>query len=128
MKYLTKFSVFEEVSPRDISFIQSMSDYFTVAFEFEIETDDRTNIKIDFGILGDRDIVDDVISIVEYEMTISRPREKLFVDELIQTLIDACVDGIISSEMMFDIFNPDKFATDRKMEIASGTRSILNNL
>jgi hypothetical protein len=39
-----------------------MDDYFTVAFEFEIETEDKENIKIDFSILYDDDVVDGYFS------------------------------------------------------------------
>ena len=49
MKHLVRFSLYEEVNPKDISFIESeLDNYFTVAFEFEIETKDTSNIKTKF--------------------------------------------------------------------------------
>lgn len=35
LELLVRFSLFEEVNPKDISFVAQMDDYFTVAFEFE---------------------------------------------------------------------------------------------
>lgn len=125
MKHLLRFSLFEEVNPKDIAFIESISDYFTTAFEFEIETEDKTNIKIDFSILYDDDVVNDMIDIVRLEMGLKRKKEKDLVENLIYSVIDATEEGIVTNEMLFDIFNPDNFSTDKESEIASFTKSIL---
>lgn len=125
MKYILQFSLFEEVNPKDIAFIESISDYFTTAFEFEIETEDKTNIKIDFSILYDDDVVTDMIDIVRLEMGLTRKKEKDLVENIIYSVIDATEEGIITNEMLFDIFNPSNFKTDREAEIASFTKSIL---
>ena len=49
MKYIFDFYKFnEEINPRDISFIESKFDnYFTIAFEFEVETEDTSNYPLD---------------------------------------------------------------------------------
>lgn len=125
MKHLVRFSLFEEVNPRDISFVTQMDDYFTVAFEFEIETVDRENIKIDFSILYDDDVVSDMLDIIRMEMSLKKKSEKKLVEDIIYSIIDAAEEGIITNEMLFDIFNPDNFKTDREVEIASFTKSIL---
>lgn len=125
MKYILEFSLFEEVNPRDIAFIESMSDYFTISFEFEIETDDKTNIKIDFSVLQDDDVVDDIIDIVKHEMKLTKKKEKDLVENIIYSIVDALQGGMISNEILFDIFNPSNFKTDREADIASFTKSIL---
>jgi hypothetical protein len=125
MNHLLRFSLFEEVNPKDIAFIESISDYFTTAFEFEIETEDKTNIKIDFSILYDDDVVTDMIDIVRLEMDLKRKKEKDLVENIIYSVIDATEEGIITNDMLFDIFNPENFETDRDAEIASFTKSIL---
>lgn len=126
MKHLVRFSLFEEVNPRDISFVSQMDDYFTIAFEFEIETVDRENINIDFSILyDDDDVVSDILDIVKKEMNLKKKSEKKLVEDIIYSIVDAVEEGIISNEMLFSIFNADNFNTEREIEIASFTKSVL---
>jgi len=115
----------EEVNPRDISFIQTLDDYFTVSFEFEIETEDRSNIKIDFGILYDDETVHDITSIIKTEMGLRDRSEKNFVDDIIQSIIDAMDEGIITNEMLFNILDPGNYDTIREVEIITFTKDIL---
>lgn len=124
MKYLNTYKVFEEVNPKDISFIQSMDDYFTVSFEFEIETSDRSNIKMDFSILYDDDTVHDITSIIKHELKL-RGEERNFVDDIIQSIIDATDEGVISNEMLFDLLDPGNYNTIREIEIITFTKDIL---
>jgi len=125
MKHLIRFSLFEEVNPRDISFISQMDDYFTVAFEFEIETEDKENIKIDFSILDDEDVVDDIKSIVRLELKLKKKSDKKLVDDLIDSVIDAMEDGIITNEILFDIFDVENYTSLTEIEIVSFTKNIL---
>lgn len=125
MKYISKFSIFEEINPKDISFVESLDGYFTTSFEFEIETADRSNIKIDFSILHDDDTVHDITSIIKQELKLRERSEKNLVDDIIQSIIDATDEGIISNEMLFDILNPGNYTTIREVEIVTFTKDIL---
>jgi hypothetical protein len=70
MKWLIEWKTFEELRYKDISTITGeFSDYFSVSFEFEIETDDRLAVKIDFSEY-DEDSVEEVISIVKSDLKI----------------------------------------------------------
>lgn len=115
----------EEVNPRDISFVQSMDDYFTISFEFEIETSDRSNIKMDFGILYDDDTVHDITSIIKQELKLRDKSDKNLVDDIMQSIIDATDEGIITNEMLFDILDPGNYNTIREIEIVTFTKDIL---
>ncbi len=122
MKHIIKFSLFEEVNPKDISFIQNMDKYFTVSFEFEIETDDKSNIKMDFSILEDEDDIDDIISSTKHEMDIRTRSEKTLVKSIIQSLVDANEDGTIKEDMV-KIFNLDNYESNREREIVKFIKS-----
>ncbi len=125
MKHLIRFSLFEEVNPRDISFVQSLDDYFTVAFEFEIETNDKSNIKINFNVLEDDDVVDDIISIVNNEMSIRKKSEKNIVSDIIQSIIDAIDDGTITNDILLDIFSVENCTSIREIDIITFTKDIV---
>ena len=115
----------EEVNPKDISFIQSLDDYFTVSFEFEIETQDKSNIKMDFGILYDDDVVHDITSIIKQELNLRDKADRNLVDDIIQSIINATDEGIISNEMLFDLLDPGNYNTIREVEIITFTKDIL---
>ena len=57
MKFLKRF---EEINPKDIAFISNnLDNYFTIAFEFEIETEDTTGYVYDFTDIDD-ELIDEV--------------------------------------------------------------------
>ena len=49
-----------------------------------------------------------MIDIVKHEMGLRRKKEKELVEDIIHSIIDASQGGMISSEMLFDIFNPER--------------------
>ena len=102
-----------------------MGDYFTVAFEFEIETQDKDNIKLDFSILEDDDIIDDIKQIVKTELRLRGRKQKELVDNLVDSLVELLEDGIISNEDFFKIFDEGNYDNITEMEIAGFTKSIL---
>lgn len=125
MKHIVRFALFEEVNPRDISFIESMDSYFTTSFEFEIETQDKTNIKIDFSILEEQDTVDDILSIIKHELKITNRSEKRYIEDIIYSIINGSEEGTITNEILFDIFDTGKCENVREIEILSFTKDIL---
>jgi len=108
MKHLIKFSLFEEVNPKDIAMIESFSDYFTVAFEFEIETLDRSNIKVKFKDI-DEDAVEDIIDIVYKDMRIRKKSEKDLVYDLMYKLYDHVEDKSIDLNTFEEMFDINKY-------------------
>jgi len=124
MKHLIHFSLFEEVNPKDISFIQTMDDYFTVSFEFEIETDDKSNIHIDFDLLEDDDLIDDIMDDIKRELKIRKKSEKNLMEDIIQSIVDANYEGN-AYETIHVIFNPSNYKTDREKEIVKMVKSSL---
>lgn len=125
LKFTEDSKINEEVNPRDIQFIQIMDNYFTTSFEFEIETSDKTNINLDFGILEDEDVVNDITSIIKHEMNILEMEENGLIDKIIQSVIDRSNEGIIPSEVLLDLLDSGKCDTIREMEIYDFTKEIL---
>src|ERR1035437_265261 len=117
MKHLTDFSLFEEVNPRDISFVQTMDNYFTVSFEFEIETEDKTNLNIDFDALEDDDLIDDIMTDIKHELNIRKRSEKNLVEDIIQSIVE-------DNECLFDILNLSHY-TGRHRDIVKQLKSSL---
>ena len=125
MKHIVRFALFEEVNPKDISFIESMDSYFTTAFEFEIETQDRSNIKIDFTILEEEDTVEDILSIIKHELKITKRSEKRYIEDIIYSIINELEEGTITNEVLFDIFDTSKCEKIREMAMLSFTKDII---
>lgn len=127
MKHLIRFSLFEEVNPKDISFIESeLDNYFTVAFEFEIETLDRSNIKTKFKDI-DEDSIDDIIEIVYKDMSIRKKSEKELVSNLMYTLYDYVESKSIDLETFENMFDLNKYETEREKEIIEHLRNSIKS-
>ena len=96
MKYIFDFYKFnEEINPRDISFIESKFDnYFTIAFEFEVETDDTSNYQHDFAEI-DEDVIDDTFKDVKKELNLTRRSDVIFLKSLLDSILELIdVDGL----------------------------------
>ena len=125
MKYIFDFYKFnEEINPRDISFIESKFDnYFTIAFEFEIETDDVGNYQHDFAEI-DEDVLDDTFKDVKKELGLTRRSDVIFLKSLLDSILEL-VDVDELDEMgfnsVFELSNPD----DIQIKISEFTKSIL---
>jgi hypothetical protein len=84
MKFLKRF---EEINPRDIAFISNnLDDYFTIAFEFEIETEDETGYIYDFSEIDD-ELIDEVHDDVKRELKLRSRRHIDYLRELCDVLI-----------------------------------------
>lgn len=128
MKHLIKFSLFEEVNPRDISFIESdLDNYFTVAFEFEIETEDTTNIKIKYDEL-DEDTVEDVISTVMSDFRVRKKSEKDLIAGLAYDLYDLVENDIATDDSFAKIFDTEKYKSEREKELVSHLRDSIKSV
>jgi hypothetical protein len=127
MKNLVKFSLFEEVNPRDISLMHSeLDNYFTISFEFEIETLDKSNIKVKFKNI-DEEFVDDIIETVYKDMSIRKKYEKELVSNLVFTLYDYVVSDHMDIETFEYIFDLIKYDTDRDREIVEHLRNSIKS-
>ena len=128
MKHLINFSIFEEVNPRDISFIESeLNDYFTVAFEFEIETEDKSNIKTRYDEL-DEDVVEDIITIVMKDMSIRKKSERELVNNLAYELYDSIEYEMVDETTLDKIFDINKLSTEREKEIVIHLRDSIKSV
>lgn len=117
MKHLVKFSLFEEVNPRDISYIESELDrYFTVAFEFEIETKDTNNIKTKFEEL-DEDVIEDILAIVMKDMKVRKKSEKELLYDLAYNLYDHIEYEMVDDNTFESIFDLSKCKDEREKDI-----------
>lgn len=125
MKHIIKFALFEEVNPKDISFIESLDKYFTISFEFEIETEDRSNINFDFNALEDDELIDEIVEIVKLEMPLNRRSENRFVEDILKSIVDMTEDGTITNELFFDLLDSNKYKKDREREIVKFCKDII---
>ncbi len=117
MRHLVKFSLLEEVNPRDISFVESNLDkYFTLAFEFEIETNDTSNIKTKYEDL-DEDVIEDILAVVIKDMKIRKKSEKELIFDLAYSLYDHIEYEIVNSNTFDSIFDLSKYEDEREREI-----------
>lgn len=120
MKFLKRF---EEINPKDIAFIVSTLDnYFTIAFEFEIETDDETGYEYDFNEIDD-ELIEEVFDEVRKELKIRSVRDKQFLRDLCDSIIEYINDGSLSQETFEQIF-VNNF-TDSEKNISQHLRSVL---
>ena len=122
MKYLVKFSLFEEINPRDISMIESnFNDYFTVSFEFEIETDDKDGVETRFEELDD-DLIEDIITTVIIDLKIRKKSEKNLVVSLSYEISELAENDLLDIKTLEELLNPNKYESSREKEIISHLR------
>jgi len=126
MKYIFNFISFnEEINPKDIFFIQSNFDkYFTIAYEFEIETDDSENYQHDFDEIDD-DVLDDTFKDVKKELNLTRRSDTNFLKNLLDSILELVDIGELdekSFNSIFDLLNP---IDDIQIKISEHTKSIL---
>lgn len=125
MKHILRFSLFEEIHPRDIHFVSSEFDkYFTISFEFEIETSDRSNIKIDFEDF-DEQMFDDVASMVFQDLEITNRREKKLIKNTLNSLLDHVEHSYINIELFDKIFDDAPTSSPRDKEIISYLKAMV---
>ncbi len=128
MKHLVRFSLYEEVNPKDISFIESELDsYFTVAFEFEIETKDTSNIKTKYEDL-DEDVVEDILTIVIKDMKIRKKSEKEILYNLAYELFDHIEYDLVDNTTFEKIFDLNKYKDDREKEIVAHLKDSIKSV
>jgi hypothetical protein len=120
MKFLKRF---EEINPKDIAFIVSTLDkYFTIAFEFEIETDDETGYDYDFTEIDD-DLIEDVYNEVRKELKLRSIDDKEFLRGLCDSLIEYIDDDSLDQETFEQVFSHD--FTDSEKRISQHLKSVL---
>ena len=125
MKHLVKYKLFEEVNKRDIAFIQrEFSSYFTISFEFEIETLDESGIEIDFTELDD-EIIEDVIQTTKKDLVIRRKSEKDLVNDLAYKLLDEVEFGTCDLETFNQIFRVSDEVMGREKEIIKHLKTVI---
>ena len=126
MKHLTKFSLFEEVNPRDIAMIESdLNDYFTISFEFEIETKDKTHIKTRFKDIDD-DAIDDIEETVISDFKIRKKSEKELVSNLMIELQELIYDKELTIESFEKLFDLSKYVDMEREIVQHIKRSIVS--
>jgi hypothetical protein len=114
---------FEEINPRDIAFIESNLDsYFTIAFEFEIETEDTEGYEYDFSEI-DEDLIEDVFKEVRRELQLRTSKDKQFLRDLCDTIIDHSDDQSLNLETFLTIFSKE-FVGEQKI-ITEHLKSVL---
>ena len=117
MRHLVRFSLFEEVNPKDIQEIESnFNSYFTIAFEFEIETEDKSNILTKFDEI-DEDSIDDIENVVCKDMGIRKKSETELVSTLLYELLDYVEYNTIDLETFEKMFDVNRYETEREKEI-----------
>ena len=125
MRHLKKFSLFEEINPRDIAFIHSEFDkYFTVSFEFEIETLDRSNIKISLEEF-DETMIGDIAEMAFNDLEITNRKEKKIIKDRLHELLDRAQQSKITIEIFDDIFDSQSIENEREAELVDYTKSLI---
>jgi hypothetical protein len=120
MKYLKKFILFE-ASIKDIEKIFSdFNDYFTISFEFELETNDRSNINLRIEDI-DENTIEEIADITISELKIRSKKERGCIDTIILYLLDMLENKDFTE--LYNIF--DSFETDREKEIAKHFKELL---
>jgi len=120
MRFLKSF---EEINPRDIAFIESNLDsYFTIAFEFEIETEDTGGYEYDFSEI-DEELIEDVFDEVRRELKLRTSKDKQFLRDLCDTLIEHLEDDNLNFETFIDVLSSE-YVPDQKM-ITDHLKSVL---
>jgi hypothetical protein len=102
MKFLKRF---EEINPRDIAFISNnLDNYFTIAFEFEIETEDETGYMYDFTDIDD-ELIDEVHDDVKRELKLRSRRHVDYLRELCDVLISYYEEDSLDEAIFKQIFS-----------------------
>lgn len=128
MKYIRRFKLFEEISKKDLNFIsKNYNDWFTIAFEFEIETDDRVGNEPDFTNWDD-DVAVEIIKTAIKELQLRKKVEKDFVKDIIWNLTDFCEFGEIDLEKYNQIFDESKFSGSEFVEIVCHLRNLCDSV
>lgn len=128
MRYLVKFSLFEEVNPRDIAFIESeLDNYFTVAFEFEIETLDKAGLKYKYKDL-DEETIEDVLETVTKDFKIRKKSEKDLIINLAYSLYDEVESKNVDDNTFDRIFDISRYTDERQIEIVSHLKNSLKSV
>jgi len=124
MRFLKTYKIFE-VNLRDVATItKDFDEYFTISFEFEIETGDAENIKVDFSEF-DRDSVEEVISIIKTDLAIRKKVEKDFVEELCYLVLDHIISDDFDLKTFDEIFTNTPVVNERQKEILNHTKSVI---
>lgn len=101
MKFLKRF---EEINPKDIAFISNnLDNYFTIAFEFEIETEDETGYMYDFTDIDD-ELIDEVHDDVKRELKLRSRRHVDYLRELCDVLISYYEEDSLDEAIFKQIF------------------------
>lgn len=113
MRNIKSFRVFES-SNKDISDIfNRFNDYFTVSFEFEIETDDTDNPALDINDI-DEETIEEISDIIKSELSPLSNIDIKFIDSLVLMLIEMIENGDNSN-----ILERLENFKDRESEIAN---------
>lgn len=101
MKFLKRF---EEINPKDIAFVSNnLDDYFTIAFEFEIETEDEAGYVYDFTDIDD-ELIDEVHDEVKRELKLRSRRHLDYLRELCDILISYYEEDTLDEVSFNQIF------------------------
>lgn len=124
MKHLLSFRLFEEINPKDISQIsEEFDEYFTVSFEFEIETVDESNTKINFDDY-DENVVEDVLSIVRRDLNVRKKSEKDLISNLAYELLDYVEFDTIDLQTFNSVYKIPKGSSPRETELINYLKTI----
>lgn len=128
MKYISGFKLFEEISNKDLNFIsKTYNDWFTIAFEFEIETLDQIGNEPDFE-NWDEDAAEDVIKTTIKELGLRKRIEKEFVENIIWNLTDLCEFREIDLAKYNQLFDESKFSQSEWVEIICHLRNLCDSI
>lgn len=125
MKYLLKFNLFEEAKFLDIKKIsEDFDDYFTISFEFEIETEDESNMtwKIDDF---DEDSLEDIIDVVITDLQLRKKKDQQLVFSLSYDAFDYIEAGEFNLQIFEEIFNADKYEDEFDKQIVKHLKGSL---
>lgn len=117
MKHVIKFKTFEEINPKDIAYISTEFDnYFTLAFEFEIETDDESNMSWKMDEF-DEETLEDIIETVISDLKLRRKKDQQLVFDLAYEAFDYIESGQFNIDIFEEIFNIDKYESEFDKEV-----------
>jgi hypothetical protein len=127
MKYLVKFKLFEEINYRDISeIVTGFDDYFTVSFEFEIETESQDDIKLNFEDLDD-EIAEDIIAIIFKDLEVRGRTNKKFVRDLVYSLLDYVDNDVIDIETYNSMFSDGVASNSEQINILRHAKAVISS-
>lgn len=119
MRQIMDWRTFEELNFRDISLITGEFDsYFTVSFEFEIETANRDDVMVDFSEY-DEEVVEEVIKLVKSDLSLRKKSEVDFLKQKAWEFLDL---------VEYDKVDFEKFNNFFSQKLDSRSLTILNQL